>query len=300
MPLGIDDAFERLQPVADPSPRWTDEMSFSAWDPGSGHLLLARVTVHPNQRRTSAAVHVWTDDALRRSLTAVGDLGPTDWDVLTVDDAVTVRLVASGQTWAVQVDGDGIRAHLEWDGTGPVVRYDDHPDGPLPATIARGHYDQPARVHGDLVLDGERITVDGHGQREHSWGFPQWTRLHQWHWLVGVLDDGRSLAVLDAFHDDATTTVHGYVAGPQHTSFVVETERDVVLDDDGSVGRVDLTLHTDDGGALTLAGTRWGPSVVRRPHGDGTVVVHDVPMGFEVVGGGEGRGVYERLVTEFD
>jgi hypothetical protein len=300
MPFGIDDAFERLQPVADPSPRWTDEMSFSAWDPGSGHLLLARVTVHPNRQRTSAAAHVWAGDELRRSLTAGGDLGPTDWDVLSVGDAVTVRLVASGQTWALQLDGDGIRAHLEWDGTSPVVRYDDHPDGPLPPTIARGHYDQPTRVRGDLVIDGERIAFDGRGQREHSWGFPRWTRLHQWHWLVGVLDDGRTLAVLDALHDDATTTIHGYVAGPERTAFVVEAERDVVLDELGGVARVDLALRTDDGGSLALTGVRHGPAAGRRPHGDGTVIVHDVPMRFEVGGGGAGRGLYEALVTEFD
>jgi hypothetical protein len=50
-------------------------------------------------------------------------------------------------------------------------------------------YEIPCTVSGEVVVGDERITVDGHGQRDHSWGVRDWWAFG-WCWAAVRLDDG--------------------------------------------------------------------------------------------------------------
>ena len=51
-------------------------------------------------------------------------------------------------------------------------------------------YEIPCRVHGVVLLGGERIEVDGWGQRDHSWGAARDWWANQWCWTESRLSDG--------------------------------------------------------------------------------------------------------------
>lgn len=296
---GITDADERLHPVEDPSPHWSDSLYFNAWDPTTSTFLMTRVAVQANAGRISAGMLVWQDGvpvyAYGREL---GELPEADWDVMTVD-GLTYRMLASGQSWAVQLaDGDD-HAHLEWHGLGPAVSYDAHPGGPLPRSVAWGHYEQTARVTGDLIVGGRRVRFDGFGQRDHSWGFRHWAGLHQWHWVTGFLADGRGFNLFEVQSHTDVTTVNGYVQDAGGTHYVVAATRDLVRSEDGGAARYDVHLRLADGGELHVVGQRAGGSIPVRPDEDQPVVVHETPMRLEA-DGVTGYGIYEHLVTEFD
>ena len=296
---GITDADERLHPVEDTSPHWSDSLYFNAWDPGTDTFVMTRIAVLANVGRVTAGLLVWRDGvpayAFAREL---GEIPPTDWDVMAAD-GLTYRMLASGQAWAVQVtDGDD-RAHLEWHGLGPAVSYGDHPGGALPRAVAWGHYEQTCRVTGDLAVGGQRVTFDGFGQRDHSWGFRHWAGLHQWHWVTGFLADGRGFNLFEVQSHTDVTTVNGYVQGPDGTDYVVGATRQLERSADEGAERYDLTLRLAGGGELTITGERAGTSVPVRPAEDQPVVVHETPMRLESDGVG-GYGIYEHLVTEFD
>lgn len=296
---GITDDDERLHPVEDPSPHWSDSLYFNAWDPGSDTFLMTRIAVLANAQRVTAGMVVWHQGAVVYAYGRELDALPTaDWDVMEVD-GLGYRMLASGRSWAVQLrDGDD-QAHLEWHGEVDPVSYQGHPAGPLPRDVAWGHYEQSCRVTGDLVVGGRRIRFDGFGQRDHSWGFRHWAGLLQWHWVTGFLVDGRSYNLFEVLGPDDVCTVNGYVQDGDRTDYVVAAERDLVRSDDGGAERFTLRLTLGGGGSLAVTGERAGGSIPVRPASDQPVVVHETPVRL-VADGVEGYGIYEHLVTEFD
>lgn len=302
--VGITDADERLHSVADPSPHWSDSLYFNAWDPTTDTFLMTRIAVLANASRVTAGLLVWRDGApsyaYSHELTAVP---ATDWDVMSVAD-LTYRMVASGERWAVQLGAGDDRAHLEFDGVGSAVSYDAHPAGPLPRSVAWGHYEQTCRVTGDLVLGGQRVRFDGFGQRDHSWGFRHWAGLHQWHWVTGFFEDGRGFNLFEVHAHDQTITTNGFVQGAQGGHYVTAAERALVRSPDGGAETCHLALDTAGAPPLAVEARRAGVSVPVRPEADQPVVVHETPMRLTTTAADgsliRGYGIYEHLVTEFD
>jgi hypothetical protein len=300
MPTGrIGDEDERLHPVEDASPHWSDSLYFNAWDPATSTFLLTRIAVRANASRVSAGMIVWVDGT---PVYGYGrdpeELPASDWDVMTID-GLTYRMLQPDAAWAVQLaDGDA-KAHLEWHGLSPATHYDGHPNGPLPRAVAWGHYEQTCRVTGDLHVGGHRIAFDGFGQRDHSWGFRHWAGLDQWHWVTGFLADGRAFNLFEVHEHDGSTRINGFVHDADGDEYVVASSRELERSEDGGAERYRVLLERADGSALEVQGTRAGFSIPVRPADDQPVTVHETPMRL-VADGTEGYGIYEHLVTEFD
>jgi hypothetical protein len=106
---------------------------------------------------------------------------------------------------------------LEWEAAATIFPY---------AGMTR--YEQACAVRGEILVGAERITFDGWGERDHSWGVRDWWTV-PWCWTSGRLTDGT------AFH--ATTTLlegvdwhQGFLVAPGTTDaaaidgFTVATE----------------------------------------------------------------------------
>lgn len=293
----ITDEDERLHPVEDPSAHWSDSLYFNAWDPATSTFLMSRIAVRANAPQVTAGMIVWVDGMPVHGYGHELDhVPPTDWDVMGVG-GLTYRMLQSGQAWALQLADGEARAHLEWHGRSPATHYDGHPAGPLPRAVAWGHYEQTCDVRGDLVVGGRSIRFDGFGQRDHSWGHRHWAGLEQWHWVTGFLADGRGFNLFEVLEHDGTTTINGFLHGPTGDEYVVASSRELERSEDGGAERYRVVLQGEGGGALEVVGTRGGLSIPVQPAPDGDpVVVHETPMRLEV-GGVEGYGIYEHLVT---
>lgn len=111
------------------------------------------------------------------------------WADYTVETAlehvsVGVEAFAVGVDDPAEVYGDlrGDRVplgfDLEWESDGGAYAY---------PGVTR--YEVPCRVHGELLIGSEELTIDGFGQRDHSWGTRDWWSI-EWSWTAGWLDDG--------------------------------------------------------------------------------------------------------------
>ena len=297
--VGITDAHERLHPVEDPSPHWSDSLYFNAWDPSTDAFVMTRIAVQANGPRVTGGMIVWVGGELAYGYGRELDhLPPSDWDTMSTE-GLTYRMLESGQAWAVQLADGEAKAHLEWHGLSPATSYDEHPSGPLPKAVAWGHYEQSCKVTGDLVVGGHTIAFDGFGQRDHSWGFRHWAGLHQWHWVTGFLVDGRCFNLFEVHTHDGATSVNGFVHGPDGDDYVIAADRVLVQGDDGGAATYQLIATTAAGTTLTVAGERAGFPVPVRPAADQPAVVHETPVRL-VADGVAGYGIYEHLVTEFD
>ena len=109
-----------------------------------------------------------------------------DYTVETPLEHVSVGVEAFAISYddATQVYGDGrgdrvpFGLDLEWETDGGLYPY---------PGITR--YEVPCRVHGEFLVGQETISIDGWGQRDHSWGARDWWTF-AWSWTAGRLDDG--------------------------------------------------------------------------------------------------------------
>ena len=100
---------------------------------------------------------------------------------------------------------------LEWETDGGTYAY---------PGVTR--YEVPCRVHGEVLVGAERFEVDGHGQRDHSWGVRDWWS-YGWSWTAGRLDDGTRFHGVDVALDGTPLYGTGYTLRPGRE--VVGTDR---------------------------------------------------------------------------
>ncbi len=184
-----------------------------------------------------------------------------DYIVETALDHVTVGVEA----FAVGVDdpsevygdlrGDRVPfgLDLEWETDGGVY--------PYPGVT---RYEVPCRVHGEVLVGQERIAIDGHGQRDHSWGSRDWWSM-AWSWTAGRLDDGTR------FHGTAVdiggTPVYGtgYVQGP--AAELVGTDRAERSEVLGAHGLPESARWQVGDLALTVEPVAFSPVLLTAPDG---------------------------------
>ena len=89
-------------------------------------------------------------------------------------------------------------------------------------------YEIPCLVSGTVTVDGEVFSIEGQGQRDHSWGVRDWWAFG-WCWLAARLDDGTRLHAAD-IRMPGMPIAFGYVQGPgRPVERVTELEVDEVL-----------------------------------------------------------------------
>lgn len=164
-----------------------------------------------------------------------------DYTVETALDHVSVGVEAFAleldDPAAVYGDARGNRVpfglDLEWDTDGAVYAY---------PGVTR--YEVPCRVHGEVLLAGETLTIDGFGQRDHSWGVRDWWSF-SWSWMAGWLDDGTRFHGTSVDLDGTELYGTGYLQGPGG-------------DGDRTLVGVDLVGHHEPLGPTGLPGPgRW-------------------------------------------
>ena len=124
-------------------------------------------------------------------------------------------------------------------------------------------YEIPCLVGGTVTVGDEVLAVEGHGQRDHSWGVRDWWAF-AWCWFAGRLDDGTRVHGADIRipgHPLALGYVQQRAGDPVTVTGLDVTE---VTDADGfpSTGRariepggIDLTIDPVAFGPLVLTAT---------------------------------------------
>jgi hypothetical protein len=105
-------------------------------------------------------------------------------------------------------------------------------------------YEIPCLVTGTVTVDGETFTVDGQGQRDHSWGVRDWWAFG-WCWCSVRLDDGTRVHLADIRMGIPDMQVFfGYIQQPEHGLVLPATALAVTeeVGDFGfpSKGRIDI------------------------------------------------------------
>jgi hypothetical protein len=104
-------------------------------------------------------------------------------------------------------------------------------------------YEIPCLVTGSVTVDGETSTVDGQGQRDHSWGVRDWWAL-QWCWCSVRLEDGTRIHLADIRMNIGIPVFFGYIQRPGevHPATALAVTEDLGPHGFPSKGRIEISV----------------------------------------------------------
>lgn len=251
-----DDGFH---PPTDDDPVWTETCWFTFTVPERDLSAQLYPFFRPNLGVVAAGAYVWdpTGDQVWSCRYA-----KNLWHVPIPEQPLTDIALANGIRYRTldperryhvrfdDPDGDALHIDVTFTGITP------------PSRLGDAHLDQPCRVEGRMVLDGEEIAVDGFGFRDRSWG----PRSQQGELLVGgfAAHGGYSYATAseaDAFHTitmdwgEGCRSIHGFLLRDGVRAPLAEGLREVVeRDADGFPVRVRITATDTEGRELRAEG----------------------------------------------
>ncbi len=126
-------------------------------------------------------------------------------------------------------------------------------------------YEVPCLVGGTVTVGDDVLTVEGHGQRDHSWGVRDWWAFG-WCWLACRLDDGSRVHAAD-IRIPGHPLAFGYLQHPGGA--VVPVDGLAVTEELGEHGLPRRARARIDPGGLDLAiePLAFGPLVLEAPDG---------------------------------
>lgn len=258
--FGIRAEDELVHPAPADEPSWNESV-FYDWihsPERAGHVRIGRM---PNQHRAWLWVFLLHDGewlVLEAPRLPIAELG-ADFDHEGRALAFSRTVVEPLRSNRLQVSGIG--RIVSGPRAGRLVPFDLDvvaeavgPAHSLGESSIAGHsnelfssnrFEQPMRVHGHQKVGESTLPIDGHGERDHSWGPRNWNM--EWFFLVAQSASMRLQCARVVFDEDSYLSM-GYV-GTDTTVNVVETEFHLLYDDadprKAYEGRV--KLETEDG-----------------------------------------------------
>jgi hypothetical protein len=291
--MAVSDLDERRHPVEHADAHWSDSLYFNGFDLETGLCFLTRMAVLPNQPAANALFIAWVDGVPGYGYYRELDRLPSaDWDATSIE-GVGYRMLEPLRRWTLKLDDGDSKAFLEFDGVGPCFDYADNA-APLPKPVAWGHYEQSGTLRGDLVLHGNRIAFDGVSQRDHSWGWRDWSGVREWHWVTGLFGTERAFNLFHVVDAAGSVSVNGYVLDRGEVHPIVRADRRT-REGEGRVPEgYELALEVAGGDRFEISAERSHASLPLQP---GTTTVQEAPMRL-ICDGVSGVGIYELLFNE--
>ena len=170
-------------------PAFTDAVTFAFGDPDAQLYGLARIGLSPAGASALAVLF-----AGREPVTAVArggiDVGAADWDSVAAGGLRTA-IAEPLRRWTVALDGDGNGFDLRFEAISAPA--------PLGDAVVRAGgmdgYEQLCAVEGTVRVAGRVSQVRCLGQRGHTWGEPDWSRIAAARTVSAWPDEGFALAL---------------------------------------------------------------------------------------------------------
>jgi hypothetical protein len=211
-------------------------------------------------------------------LVSVASIGPDD----TADQRIEIELVRPLESFRLEASAPAHfidppeAVYTSGEQTGPAARLDLDltwtTDGVPYHYDLTTRYEIPCLVTGTVAIGGETFTIDGQGQRDHSWGVRDWWAFG-WCWSSIRLEDGTRVHAVDIRMGIPDMKVFfGYIqkpagSGGSGTSGELQSATALTVSEDlgphgfPSKGRIDITAGEPLG--LEVTPVAFGPVLLR-------------------------------------
>jgi hypothetical protein len=145
-----------------------------------------------------------------------------DLDDCQLGNGVSIKVLQPCQRYALGYDdGDRFKANLIFDGVMPP-----EPLTAVGSTFGSAHhFDQFGRVTGEIVLHGERITLDCIGMRDRTWGRRPEDRPRQAAYVTGAADGNHGFLAVTNVKPEGDLISYGFLRRDGETVSLAGGER---------------------------------------------------------------------------
>lgn len=273
VPLRVDPADEgRHDPGTEQV--WNESWYFDAVSDDGTLGVYVRVGLVPNLARTVYTAYVVGAD--RRSVAVLDYAAPLPREGLAIQTGrFRSELVCEEplRSFGVQLSGEGHAfadpaAALRGEAGDPVdvaldLRWET--DGAPYQYRITTRYELPCRVSGTIRIGEELLTLQGPGQRDHSWGPRDWWAM-DWTWVSAHLDDGSHLQAIELRFPRLPSMGFGY---EQHGDALTEIEAvsvDYAIGGDRLAGPTAIEI-APTGTRVEAQPIAYGPLRIEAPDG---------------------------------
>ena len=160
---------------------------------------------------------------------------------------------AHGEAWGRPTELD---LDLTWATDGVPYHY-----------VLTTRYEIPCLVTGTVTVDGETFTIEGQGQRDHSWGVRDWWAFG-WCWCSLRLDDGTRVHLAD-IRIPGMPTFFGYIQTPGTVNPVTALSVTEDVADHGfpSTARIEIAAAPAHELVVDVSTVAFGPVLLRNDDG---------------------------------
>lgn len=213
----------RLEATHAPSsdPLWQESWYFNFVDAAAGVYGLARIGYRPSTGKAEGAILAFVDGRREVLYAATGcALDSADATIdpprLLATKSLRFRCEAPLSRWTLFAQTSRLRVSLVFDAMTPAHVFPSMHSST--ASAASDHYEQSGRVHGTLRIGENERTIEGRGQRDHSWGPRDYSGVGEWTWLSAQFESGWSMNWWSVGKDGTLT---GFVGHRDRTVAVV-------------------------------------------------------------------------------
>ena len=233
-----------------------DAVTVAFGDPASGLYGLARAGLSGGEEPRASGMALLFAGGEPVTVRAEDDVAVFDRDWQDSSAAgVHTEVVEPLRRWTMEVEGV-FSLELEALSEPAVLG----PDAPAARAGGMEGYDQLCRVRGTVRHEGAEIRVECLGQRGHSWGRPDWSRLTLARTVSAWLDNGTGLTLTavrgaKAKHH-ADEDVAAFILAGERVLPVAEPLLSTTYDDEGRqrMAGLELWVGDDDGYPHRAAG----------------------------------------------
>lgn len=225
----------------------------------------------PNIGIISGGAWIWDDTAhlpwevpFSANYTALPIPKDQDLTDIRLPTGVGIRMIEPCMSYALSYDDNGrglLSADLRFDGVMP----------PEPLTAAGStfgsahHFDQFGRVHGHIVLKGERIAIDCYGMRDRTWGRRPENRPRRAGYITGMADPDTGFLAVTNISAEAETAAYGFLRRDGRTVSLASGTRTGTRDPEtGCMTSIKMNLTDQEGRNLVARGESVSRIIINR------------------------------------
>ena len=250
--MSVDESFEA--PRADEG--GADAVTVAFGDPSAGLFGLARAGLSGGEHPRASGMMLLFSGGEPVTVRAEDDVAVFDRDWQDSSAAgVHTEVVEPLRRWTMEAEG---AFALELDAISEPAALD--PGSGAARAGGMEGYEQLCRVRGTVTVEGAEVAVDCLGQRGHSWGRPDWSRLTLARTVSAWLEDGSGVTLTAVrttkakHHADEKVAAH--LIGDGRPRPVSEPLLSTTYDEEGRqrMAGLELWVGEDDGYPLRAAG----------------------------------------------
>lgn len=287
---------------------WNESFYFSFYDRKNDICAFMRIGLKPNKPLKNMFCFFMMPDG---SYVGLKDDDKYENDLLSAKN-MTFNKILPEKKWNLVFDGTllnfanrqpiEVSFNIDFESLNDIFDYRDCVSGikeKISQSVASEHLEQFGRATGKLKVGGSTYSIDGLGERDHSWGTRDWNAPKMWIWLTCQFSQDEALNVTKL------TVAEGVVdAGFIHINGenipIMKADIDTEYGPDGAPVKFEMALHDKKGDVHRVSAKIIKNVKLPFTSGDGKKqsIMHETLSEYKM-GGKTGYGIAEYLIREF-